>query len=94
MLSEKKPKDLLEIRKLSRTIREGWITLNRLVREKEVRAHLSTREYQVARLAVYGLSNKEIADRLGVTVNAVKQSLRLAMDKTGTNSRSQLATHL
>lgn len=94
VLSEKKPKDLLEIRKLSRTIREGWITLNRLVREKEVRAHLSTREYQVARLAVYGLSNKEIADRLGVTVNAVKQSLRLAMDKTGTNSRSQLATHL
>lgn len=94
ILNEKKPCDLPEIRRLSRTIREGWVALNRAIREKEVRAHLSTREYQIARLAVYGLSNKEIADRLGITVNAVKQSLRLAMDKTGTNSRSQLATHL
>ncbi len=94
VLQEKAPKDIVEIRKLSRTIKEGWVALNRAVREKEVNAHLSTREFQVSRLAVYGLSNKEIADRLGVTVNAVKQALRLAMDKTGTNSRSQLAKHL
>lgn len=94
LLQKKAPKDVAEMRKLSRTIREGWVALNRAIREKEVQANLSTREYQIARLAVYGLSNKEIADRLGITVNAVKQSLRLAMDKTGTNSRSQLATHL
>ncbi len=94
VMNEKKLKDVVEIRKLSRTIREGWVALNRAIREKEVYAHLSTREYQIARLAVYGLTNKEIADRLNITVNAVKQSLRLAMDKTGTNSRSQLATHL
>ena len=93
-INEKSPKALAEIRRLSRKIREGWVSLNRAIKEKEVHAHLSTREYQIARLAVYGLSNKEIAERLGVTVNAVKQSLRLAMDKTGTNSRSQLATHL
>ena len=94
IMNEKKPKDLVEIRKLSRTIREGWVSLNRAIKEKEVHANLSTREYQIARLAVYGLSNKEIADRLNITVNAVKQSLRLAMDKTGTNSRAQLAIHL
>lgn len=94
VMNEKKPKDLAEIRKLSRTIREGWVSLNRAIKEKEVHANLSTREYQIARLAVYGLSNKEIADRLNITVNAVKQSLRLAMDKTGTNSRAQLAMHL
>ena len=94
IMGEKNPKDLAEIRRLSRVIREGWVALNRAIKEKEVHAHLSTREYQIARLAVYGLSNKEIADRLNITVNAVKQSLRFAMDKTGTNSRSQLATHL
>jgi len=52
------------------------------------------REWQTARLAAYGLSNKEIADRMGVTVNGVKQALRMVMNKIGAESRSDIGKYI
>ena len=81
---------LTEIKKLSKMLQSGWICLHNAICNRTVSADLSPRELQVAKLAVYGLSNKEIADRLNITVNSVKQTLRGAMDKTGAESRNEL----
>ncbi len=87
-------KDMPDIKRISRTLVEGWTALHNSILGKNVSASLSTREWQTAKLAAYGLTNKEIADRLGVTVNAVKQSIRLAMDKTGAENRTDLSKFL
>ena len=54
-------------------------------------ALLSTRERDAAELAACGLSNREIAERLHVTVDTVKKHLTRAMAKTSCTSRTQLA---
>ena len=79
-----------KIKQLSKQTNPSWIKLHNLVMNKTVSENLSLRERQIAKLAIYGLSNKEIADRYDISVNAVKQSLRSVMDKTGVNSRTEL----
>lgn len=89
-LEEVDSKALSEIKKLSKQLNGGWIKLHNAVMKRTVSENLSFRERQICKLAIYGLSNKEIGDRLGITVNAVKQALRSAMDKTGAQSRLEL----
>jgi two-component system, NarL family, nitrate/nitrite response regulator NarL len=48
------------------------------------------RERQVLSHVVEGLTNKEIADRLGVSESSVKASLQQLFSKTGVRTRSQL----
>ncbi len=55
---------------------------------------LTPTERRVAQLAVDGLSNKEIARSLVVTVNTVEFHLRNTFAKLGVRSRVQLAGHL
>lgn len=79
-----------QIKQLSKQTTPNWIKLHNTVMNKTISEKLSLRERQIAKLAIYGLSNKEIADRYDISVNAVKQSLRSVMDKTGVNSRTEL----
>ncbi len=55
---------------------------------------LTPTERRVAELAVSGLSNKEIARKLVVTVNTVEFHLRNTYAKLGVRSRVQLVDHL
>jgi DNA-binding CsgD family transcriptional regulator len=55
---------------------------------------LTDTEARVARLAANGLTNKEIAKELVVTVNTVEFHLRNAYAKLGIRSRAQLAARL
>ena len=84
------PKAFANVKRLSKACQQGWITLHNAVHGTTLSDALTLREQQICKLAVYGLSNKEIAERLNISVNAVKQALRCAMDKTGTNNRSEL----
>ena len=52
---------------------------------------LSPREKEVLQLVVNGLGNKAIADRLGVTVAAVKWHLQHIYDKLHVHSRTEAA---
>jgi len=50
--------------------------------------HLSRREGETVRFLIEGLTNKEIAARMGISPHTVKVFLRLAMKKMGVSSRS------
>ena len=52
---------------------------------------LSEREREVARLVAKGLSNKEIATRLHVSVRTVESHVRHVLTKVGLGNRTQLA---
>lgn len=51
---------------------------------------LSTRESEVLRLLTQGLSNKEIATRMGISESAVKNTLQQLFGKTTVRTRGQL----
>ena len=53
---------------------------------------LTAREQEVARLVADGLSNKEIAARLQLSVRTVESHVRHALTTTGLANRTQLAT--
>lgn len=81
---------LSQVKALNRAFLEGWTVLHNTQRGRRVTNDLTTREREVAKHAAFGLSNKEIAERLNISINTVKQSLRTAMDKTGALRRSDL----
>lgn len=52
---------------------------------------LTVREYEVAQLVGRGLSNREIAEFLGVTERTIKSHLTIVFDKLGIRDRVKLA---
>ena len=57
------------------------------MRGKTLATTLSVREREVAKLAAFGLSNAQIAEKLHMSVSVVKQSIRVASEKTGMSRR-------
>ncbi|NSW90688.1 MAG: AAA family ATPase [Firmicutes bacterium] len=53
---------------------------------------LTERETEVLNLIVEGMSNKEIADRLEITINTVKGYIKNIYEKLGVNRRVQVVT--
>jgi DNA-binding CsgD family transcriptional regulator len=56
--------------------------------------HFTPREQQAARLLAEGLTNKEIAARMGVSVNTVKAFIRSVMIKVGVSTRTGIIGRL
>jgi two-component system, NarL family, response regulator DevR len=54
---------------------------------------LTQREYQIVALVAGGNSNREIAKRLGLSPQTVKNQLSVILDKLGLTSRVQLAVY-
>ena len=59
-----------------------------------VRAALTPRELEIARLAAAGLANKEIAERLFLSHRTVENKLHTAYEKLGVDGRADLARAL
>lgn len=57
------------------------------------RSDLTNRELDVLRELTGSLTNDEIAEKLHISVNTVKRHLQNIMEKTGFNSRLDLAMH-
>ncbi len=64
------------------------------LRQAAERLPLTDREREVVMLIGRGLSNREIAERLTVSIRTVETHVYRAMTKTGTATRDQLATLL
>jgi DNA-binding CsgD family transcriptional regulator len=78
---------------------EGWVArarseLERVGGRRSAGGDLTPSERQVSELAADGLSNKQIAAALYVTVNTVEVHLARAYAKLGVRSRGQLAKRL
>lgn len=55
---------------------------------------LTHREQQAVALLLQGLSNKEMAENMGISANTVKAFLRMATVKMGVSSRSGIVTKI
>ena len=72
-----------EVKKLYKIYNEGWSRLSGTVRGKTILTTLSVKEREVAKLAAFGLGNKEIADKLNLSLPIVKQAIRIVSEKSG-----------
>ena len=82
-----------EVKSLYKVYNEGWSRLSGAVRGKKILTTLTAKEREVAKLAAFGLSNQEIADKLSMTIPIVKQAIRIVSEKSGL-SRSDFASIL
>ena len=92
-----------ELRMAIKVVREGSVWAPRKVLSRLLdrvnnapalaNVHLTTRELEVLRLLVGGLSNKEIAERLDIEPATVKAHLGRLMRKAGVTNRIALGTH-
>lgn len=56
--------------------------------------HLTHREQEAVKLLLHGLSNKEIAEMMGVSANTVKAFLRMVTVRMGVSNRSGIITKI
>ena len=83
-----------KVRKLNKQLMDGWVKLHNSLYERNVTNKLSVREGEVAKLAAFGLSNKEIASQIGITENSVKSAITMIMNKTGASDRRELGIYM
>lgn len=72
-----------EVKKLYRVYNEGWAKLSGTVRGKTILTTLSQKEREVAKLAAFGMGNQEIANKMHISLSAVKQAIRIVSEKSG-----------
>ena len=82
-----------EVRQLYKVYNEGWSELSGVVRGKKLLTVLTSKDREVAKLAAFGLTNQEIADKMNMKVSTVKQTIRIISEKSGL-SRPEFAAIL
>ena len=87
------PDAWFEVKRMYMIYNEGWSILSGTIRGKRIITTLSVKEREVAKLAAFGMTNPEIAEKLHMSLPTVKQAIRIIMEKSGM-SRSQFAAIL
>ncbi len=72
-----------KVKRLYKIYNEGWSSLSGTIRGKKIITTLSVKECEVAKLAAFGMTNPEIAEKLRMSLSAVKQAIRIVMEKSG-----------
>jgi len=80
-------------RDLGRWLRERYRQFGGDISDERYLAPLSSREMEVLRLMVAGMSNKEIAYRLGISQQTVKNHVTAILDKLGVSDRTQATVY-
>ena len=88
------PEILPRVKELHKIYSVGWARINNIVRNRYVCVSLTAREREIARLAAFGLKNRQIAEQLHIAESTVKQAIRIAVYKSGVNDRDELYTIL
>lgn len=85
------PEALKQVKLLHKQYLAGWTKLHNAVLNKQVQVTLSSREREVTRLAAFGMTDAQIAAQLHISESSVKSAIRTAKNKTGVNTRKELA---
>ena len=83
-----------KIKRMTKVYNEGWSKLSGAVRGKTIVTTLTEKQRDVAKLASFGLSNKEIAAKLDMSIAGVKQAMLAVSDKLGGVTRDKFAAYL
>ena len=87
--------DILErVKELYSVYLVGWSKLSGIVRNKVLACNLTAREREVAKLASFGFTTKEIASTLYIAESTVKQTVLRVVQKTGVKDRSDFSSIL
>ncbi len=84
------PSACKKYKELHKGLLDGWTKLHNSLLSRSVSSALSIRQREIARLAAFGLTNVEIAQRLNLTVATVKKDIWEAKNKTGVDDREEL----
>ncbi len=82
------------VKELYRTYSVGWARLSGAVRNRYIATNLTAREREVAKLAAFGFTSKEIASMLYISESTVKQTVLRVVQKTGVKDRSEFSNIL
>ncbi len=88
MLADEKA--FIRFKELHHDLLYGWTKLHNSLLSRNISNALTIREREIARLAAFGISNVEIAQRLYMSVDSVKKAIFRIMNKTGANKRDDL----
>lgn len=82
------------VTELYRTYSIGWARLSGAVRNRYIATNLSPREREIAKLAAFGFTTKDIAGMLYISESTVKQTVLRVVQKTGIADRSEFSNIL
>ena len=82
------------VKELYKIYHVGWSRLSGAVRNRYVASDLSTREREIAKLAAFGFTTKDIAVMLFISESTVKQTILRVVQKTGVKDRSEFSNIL
>lgn len=88
------PEALKILKALHKQLHAGWTVIHNAVTQKTVQASLTLREREVARLAAFGLSNKEISRQLSLSEHTVISLVNSAKNKTNAANRRDLGLYI
>lgn len=83
-----------EYLRLHKMMLSGWTRLHNELMNKRVSTMLSAGEREVARLAAFGLRDKEIAERINASLHTVKGRMTYILNKTGAKKRNELGLYI
>lgn len=90
-LRRQEPQTYKIVSDLSNIYHRSWVAVHNELTGDQVSDRLTAIEFNVAMLAAHGISNTEIADFLGITVNSVRAHMRNIFNKLGVDSRKELS---
>lgn len=89
-LRYEEPQAYKKILELSGAYHKRWAYIHNKLTGEQISDALTAIEYNVASMAAKGLSNGEIAELTGITVNSVRAHLRNIFNKLGIGNRKEL----
>ena len=85
------PTALSRVGDLAAVYLKNWSRISGTVRNRIISTDLTPREREIAKLAAFGYSNKDIAAMKFISESTAKQTVLRIVQKTGVNDRSEIA---
>ena len=82
------------VRELAAVYLKGWTKISGTIRNRRLATDLTSREREIAKLAAFGFTNKEIGIMKHISESTVKQTLLRIVQKSGVKDRSEIANIL